>query len=158
MNSALTYNITASATSELGARLGARLPDPMTLELISDLGGGKTTLVQGLARGLGYQGEVTSPTFTLSRIYPLPDGRELHHFDLYRLSGADVVIEELADILDKPGIIVAVEWPKTARDVLPADRLSLSFEPSGDDARKIELVAHGPRSAAVLKDLKGDES
>jgi tRNA threonylcarbamoyladenosine biosynthesis protein TsaE len=125
----------------------------MTLELISDLGGGKTTFVQGLARGLGYKGEVTSPTFTLSRIYPLPDGRELHHFDLYRLSGGDVVIEELADIIDQPGIIVAVEWPATAENVLPKDRLSLEFTPTGDDERTIKMTAGGPRAAQALKGI-----
>jgi tRNA threonylcarbamoyladenosine biosynthesis protein TsaE len=126
----------------------------MTLELISDLGGGKTTFVKGLARGLGYTGEVTSPTFTLSRIYPLPDGRELHHFDLYRLSGSDVVIEELAEVLDKAGIIVALEWPETAKTVLPADRLSLTLRVTGDDAREIEMTPGGPKAAKLIEAIK----
>ena len=65
-----------------------------------------------------------------------------------------MVIAELADILDKPGIIVAVEWPETARDVLPADRLSLNFTVSGDDERTIEITATGPKSEAVLKGIK----
>ncbi len=125
----------------------------MVLELISDLGGGKTTFVQGLARGLGYSGDVTSPTFTLSRIYPLPDGRELHHFDLYRLSGGEVVVEELADVAGKPGIITAVEWPETAQGVLPEDRLSLTFEVTGDDERSITVTAHGVESAKVVKEI-----
>jgi tRNA threonylcarbamoyladenosine biosynthesis protein TsaE len=125
----------------------------MTLELISDLGGGKTTFVQGLARGLGYSGDVTSPTFTLSRVYTMPDERELHHFDFYRLAGTDVVIDELADIVDQPEIIVAVEWPSSAHDILPQDRLSLEFSVVGDNERALKITAHGPESAAVLKEL-----
>jgi len=156
MNSDLTYNTTttnADATSRLGERLGTVLKTPMTLELISDLGGGKTTFVKGLARGLGFSGEVTSPTFTLSRIYELPGERELHHFDLYRLSGSDVVIDELADVVDKPGIIVAIEWPASAQQVLPSDHLSLTFIDTGDDERRIEFAAHGPNSAKALKEI-----
>jgi len=125
----------------------------MTLELISDLGGGKTTFVQGLARGLGFTGEVTSPTFTLSNIYKLPDGRELHHFDLYRLAGSDVVIEELADITEDSEIIVAIEWPETAKQVLPKDHLSLTFTMTGDEERAIEFVAHGQTSAKAVKEI-----
>jgi tRNA threonylcarbamoyladenosine biosynthesis protein TsaE len=125
----------------------------MTLELISDLGGGKTTFVQGLARGLGFSGEVTSPTFTLSRIYQLPNEGELHHFDLYRLSGSDVVIDELADITGQPGVVVAIEWPETARQALPSDHLSISFIPTGEDERRIEFVAHGPNAAKALKEI-----
>jgi tRNA threonylcarbamoyladenosine biosynthesis protein TsaE len=156
MNSVLTYNTTttdADATSRLGERLGAVLVAPMTLELISDLGGGKTTFVQGLARGLGYQGEVTSPTFTLSRIYELPGERELHHFDLYRLSGSDVVVDELADVTGQAGIIIAIEWPDTARQILPSDHLSLTFIATGDDERRLEFEAHGPNAAKALKEI-----
>lgn len=156
MNSVLTYNTTtidAGATSRLGEHLGTAITAPMTLELISDLGGGKTTFVQGLARGLGYQDEVTSPTFTLSRIYKLPDGRELHHFDLYRLSGADVVVDELADVIGQPGIIVAIEWPETAKQVLPADHLSLTLAATGDNERDITITADGDDSAKALKEI-----
>ena len=126
----------------------------MVLELISDLGGGKTTFVQGLARGLGYNGEVASPTFALSRIYSLPDSRELHHFDLYRLAGADVVIEELADSAGQPDIITAVEWPETAIKVLPKDRLTITFEIIIKDERSITITAHGRRSTTVLAGLR----
>ena len=124
------------------------------LELISDLGGGKTTFVQGVALGLGYQGEVVSPTFALSRIYPLPDGRQLHHFDLYRLNGTDVVIDELADCVGQPDIITAVEWPQMATEILPKDRLRINFEVISDDERSITLTAHGARSSRVVEGLK----
>src|SRR5674476_98106 len=157
MNSDTTYNIhttAAAATSALGERLAPLLPDRMVLELISDLGGGKTTFVQGLARGLGYSGEVTSPTFALSRIYPLPGGRELHHFDLYRLAGADVVLEELADSAGQPNIITAVEWPQTATWVLPKDRLTITFDVVSEDERNITMIGHGEHSAKVLEGLR----
>jgi tRNA threonylcarbamoyladenosine biosynthesis protein TsaE len=126
----------------------------MTLELIGDLGGGKTTFVQGLARGLGFNGEVTSPTFTLSRIYELPQGRELHHFDLYRLSGQDVVIAELADVVHDPRAIVAIEWPKTAEQALPQDHLSITFTHTGENSRAIMVTAHGLRATKVLEELR----
>ena len=156
MNSDLTYNTAtndADSTLRLGERLGAALTMPMTLELISDLGGGKTTFVQGLARGLGYKGEVTSPTFTLSRIYQLPNGRELHHFDLYRLSGGDVVVNELADVIGQPGVIVAIEWPQSAKRALPDDYLSLTFTVTGEDERAITMSAHGSDSTKALKEI-----
>jgi len=125
----------------------------MVLELVSDLGGGKTTFVQGLARGLGYKGEVASPTFALSRIYALPGGRELHHFDLYRLSGKDVVIEELADSAEQADTITAIEWPHPATGVLPKDRLTITFDVISDNERNITLAAHGARSLKVLAGL-----
>jgi tRNA threonylcarbamoyladenosine biosynthesis protein TsaE len=124
------------------------------IELISDLGGGKTTFVQGLAAALGYAGPVTSPTFTLSNIYELTNGRQLHHYDLYRLGEGGVVADELAEDIAQGGIITIVEWPGIARDVLPKDRLTISFEPTSDTGRQLTFTAGGPKSAAILKELK----
>jgi len=72
------------ATEQLAEAIGRRLTGGEVIELVSDLGGGKTTFVRGLARGLGSADVVSSPTFTVSKVYKA-DKLELHHFDFYRL-------------------------------------------------------------------------
>ena len=119
---------TASAdeTRELAASLAGVLPVDVTLALHGNLGVGKTTFVQGLARGFGIAGHVTSPTFT---IYTLHHGarRTLVHLDAYRLDGG-AQLEELMldDFLTSP-YCVAVEWPERIADWLPADAWHLEL-------------------------------
>lgn len=156
MNSATTLAITSNspaASSKLGERLGHSLRGGDTVELISDLGGGKTTLVQGMAQGLGYTGQVTSPSFTISRIYRLPQNLELHHFDFYRLDSSDIVNQALAEAVGQPDVIAVIEWAQQAASVLPADRLRISLAVTGPTSRQIRLEATGPRSAQIVKDL-----
>ena len=138
------------ATRACGVQLGARLTAGSTVELRSDLGGGKTTFIQGLAQGLGVTGSVASPTFTLSRVYPLPNGLDFYHFDLYRLSGSDVVIEELADSAGTPGTITAVEWADVAGSALPTDRLVITITPLSETERELTFTAMGPRHEAII--------
>lgn len=97
---------------------------------------------------------MTSPTFTLSRIYRLKSKLELHHYDLYRLAEGGVVGDELAEDLGDPQVITVIEWADIARDELPADRLTIHFVLAGDDARILECVAGGQRSADLLQQLK----
>lgn len=124
------------------------------MELTSDLGGGKTTFVQGLARALGYSGEVTSPTFTLSRVYPLPHGQELHHYDLYRLGQSGVVGDELSEDLGEPGNITVIEWAGIVEDDLPADRLRLQLDLVGETERELTFASGGPVSDRIIAGLK----
>jgi len=123
------------------------------VELASDLGGGKTTFVQGLARALGYTGAVTSPTFTLSNIYALPDGREIHHYDLYRLGEAGVVGAELGEDIGEPTIITVIEWAGVAETRLPADHLTIRFEVTSDTGRKLIFSGSGPLSDKIVHQL-----
>lgn len=123
------------------------------IELVSDLGGGKTTFVQGLVAGLGYAGPVTSPTFTLSNIYRLPGARELHHYDLYRLGEAGVIGAELSEDIGEDGIITVIEWAGVAQNYLPADRLIISFDVTGDSQRHLSFSAGGPHSAKIVEGL-----
>lgn len=123
------------------------------IELVSDLGGGKTTFVQGLAAGLGYKGTVTSPTFTLSNIYELPNHQELHHYDLYRLGEGGVLAEELAEDFEDSQIITVIEWAEVVYGQLPADRLTIQFEVTGDTARRLTFTAGGPASETIVKGL-----
>ena len=159
MNSAMTYAFTTSdsaGTRQVGRRLSRFLSGGETIELISDLGGGKTTFVQGLMAGLSYAGPVTSPTFTLSNVYEVPSGGQVHHYDLYRLGEAGVLAEELAEDIGQPDIITIVEWPSLAGDLLPKDRLTITFEVTADTARRLVFSANGPRSAHLIKELKSD--
>lgn len=123
------------------------------IELVSDLGGGKTTFVQGLAAGLGYTGAVTSPTFTLSNIYQLAGGLELHHYDLYRLSEGGVLADELTEDLANPKMITIIEWPSITDDRLPADRLTITLEVAGDTERRLTFGAGGLTSEGIIGKL-----
>lgn len=123
------------------------------MELTSDLGGGKTTLMKGIAKGLGYEGEVTSPTFTISRVYQLPNDLQLHHFDFYRLGSADIVNQELAEVVEQPDVIVAIEWAQNAADVLPNERLRVQLDWLTENKRAITISALGQRYRSVIRGL-----
>jgi tRNA threonylcarbamoyladenosine biosynthesis protein TsaE len=123
------------------------------VELNSDLGGGKTTLMKGIAKGLGYEGEVTSPTFTISRVYQLPNDLELHHFDFYRLNSADIVNQELAEVVGQPDVIVAIEWAQNAAKVLPRERLKVQLDWLDQNKRSITIAALGERYKEIIRGL-----
>lgn len=140
----------------LGQKIGRLLRGGEVVELISDLGGGKTVLVRGIAAGLGYPGLISSPTFTISRVYRLPNHLELHHFDFYRLSAGDVAAQQLDEVMGDPGVIVAIEWGGNAGAELPADRLKIELTVTKETERAIAVTATGPRSAKVVKGLSYD--
>lgn len=106
------------------------------IELVSDLGGGKTTFVRGLARGAGSQDRVASPTFTISREYNAPKFT-IAHFDFYRLGEAGIVADELAEIAGDPHYVVVVEWGEIVHDVLPKKRLSVHLQLTGETGRRL---------------------
>jgi len=134
--------------------LGKLLKPPTLVELRSDLGGGKTTFARGLVRGAGSKDKVSSPTFTLSRIYKAPH-LEIHHFDFYRLSEPGVVADQLQESLQNPRVITVVEWSDIVRGVLPAERLIIEFEPVGDnpDERTIE-ISYPESSRPIIEKLE----
>jgi len=139
-------------TRSLGRQLALRLQPGDLLSLRGHLGAGKTTLIQGIAAGLGVTDLVSSPSFTL--IHQHPGRIPLYHIDLYRLSAADVGAIGLDEIVDSEAV-VAVEWAEK----LPADLLrnaldiEIVFDESDEDARRIHLRARGPRSARLLSSL-----
>jgi tRNA threonylcarbamoyladenosine biosynthesis protein TsaE len=152
----MSYAISTSdseATQALAGRLAKHLNGGEVIELVSDLGGGKTTFVQGLASALGYDGAVTSPTFTLSQIYKLPLF-EVHHYDLYRLGQSGVVGDELAEDLADPGVVTIIEWAGIVEDDLPKDRLVIKFEVTGDTHRTLHFESGGPVSLKLAEALK----
>jgi tRNA threonylcarbamoyladenosine biosynthesis protein TsaE len=130
------------------------LKAPAVVELVSDLGGGKTTFVRGLARGIGSPDIVSSPTFVLSNIYKAK-AVEIHHFDFYRLDEPGVVADQLDESLANPKVITVVEWGKIVKDVLPKERIAVEFahDASNSDMRQIRF--NYPESmAAVVRKLE----
>ncbi|HET7395937.1 MAG TPA: tRNA (adenosine(37)-N6)-threonylcarbamoyltransferase complex ATPase subunit type 1 TsaE [Gammaproteobacteria bacterium] len=127
------YAADVAAMEALGAALADALKQTgAVVYLRGELGAGKTTLVRGVARGMGILGRVRSPTYTLVEGYDLPDGM-LYHLDLYRLSGTGELeflgIRELA----APGNRVFIEWPeRVAEGALPAADLILGLETTGE--------------------------
>lgn len=132
---------TASAeqTERLAEAIGAQLHGGEVIELVSDLGGGKTTFVRGLARGAGSRDHVASPTFTIKREYQAGD-LTLHHFDFYRLAEAGLIAAELDEVAHDSKAIVIVEWSDIVQHVLPEKRLIITIEQSeAETGRKLSL-------------------
>lgn len=129
----------AEETIAIGRRLGERLRGGELIELISDIGGGKTTLVRGMAVGIDSHDQVQSPTFTIQRIYK---GKklDLHHFDFHRLQDPGVMQAELTESIAQNAAVV-IEWSDIVADVLPAQRLKIQIR-AIDEARR-ELVISG---------------
>ncbi|HXE10210.1 MAG TPA: tRNA (adenosine(37)-N6)-threonylcarbamoyltransferase complex ATPase subunit type 1 TsaE [Verrucomicrobiae bacterium] len=130
-------------------KIGRKLQGGEVIELISDLGGGKTTFVRGLAKGMGSQDTVRSPSFTLSNEYR--SGKlTLYHFDFYRLEDPGIMRRELAEVLEDPGAVIAVEWPGEVAEILPQRRLTLRIHPDETNDTKRELHFSYPASLEYL--------
>ncbi len=113
--------------------------NPTVIELIGDVGAGKTTFVRGLAQGLGIKEPVTSPSFTISKSYALPSGGRLVHYDFYRLSDPGLMIEDLQENLKDPNNVVIIEWGESVSNLLPEDHIKIAINYNDDDSRSIIL-------------------
>ncbi len=123
---------------EFGKEIGSNLEGGSVLELIGDVGAGKTTFTKGLALGLGVLETVQSPTFTISRIYE-GDNLTLSHYDFYRLNDYGIMKMELAENLSDPQNITVVEWAGELADILPEKHLKLIFESISEDKRLVKV-------------------
>ena len=110
------------------------------IEMVSDLGGGKTTFVRGLAKGLGVTDAVHSPSFTVTNQYH-GAGHNLNHFDFYRLQDPGILRDELAEIMEENDGVTVIEWADIVENVLPSDRLTVRIKPTGETERQIEITA-----------------
>lgn len=133
----------ADRTREVGQVLASLLQPRDTVVLTGDLGAGKTTLVQGIGRGLGVEDHVASPTFTLVREY---SGRlDVAHVDVYRLERVQDVVDLALDELGGPDRVLLVEWGDVVSDLLPEDRLRVELTTAKADAdtRRIVITPQG---------------
>ncbi len=131
------------ATGVLGERLAQLLRPGDLVVLTGELGAGKTTLTQGVGRGLGVRGPVTSPTFVIARVHPsLVGGPDLVHVDAYRLDGA-VELDDLDLDADLDDAVIVVEWGAGLVERMSPDRLEVLL--SGRSRRTARIVGTGPR-------------
>lgn len=144
-----------TAMKAFGARLGALLRGGDVIELIGDVGAGKTTLTKGLATGLGVTEDVQSPSFTISRVYDGPADSELRlaHYDFYRLQDAGIMADELFEATRDPATITVIEWADIVTGVLPDDHLTLTLASPTETSRQIDVIAHGARSQELMEAL-----
>ena len=128
-------------TEELGAELSRHLRAGNVIAFRGGLGMGKTAFVRGLARGLGYPGRVTSPTFTIVNEYE--GGRlPLFHFDLYRLNSAGELWDLGWDEYRERGGVCAAEWSEQAPELFPEGTIRVTLErgPDGDNSRRVTIT------------------
>jgi tRNA threonylcarbamoyladenosine biosynthesis protein TsaE len=138
-------------TEELGVRLGRLAWPGAVFWLVGKLGAGKTCLTRGIARGLGVDGPVLSPSFVLVR--ELPGRIPLYHADLYRLdSPAELADLGLEEYIYGKGLTV-IEWADKGQGFLPAEHLRIEIEYGEGGIRRFRLMAHGPAYAVLLEKL-----
>jgi tRNA threonylcarbamoyladenosine biosynthesis protein TsaE len=145
---------TAEETSAVGEAIGAAIKDGGIVCLYGDLGSGKTTFTQGLAKALGLKKHVNSPTFLVIRKYEsrIPTSprlrgasknqesrRDFYHIDLYRLESEKEMVDiGIGEILEDPRNIVVIEWSEKLGTLLPKKRIDIRFTYVADERRKIE--------------------
>lgn len=129
-----------AATLRLGADLAGAIERGLAIFLHGDLGAGKTTLVRGLLHGLGHQGKVKSPTYTLVEPYVV-SGLELYHFDLYRfIDPEEWLASGFRDYFNAQTVCI-VEWPEQAAGFLPDADLDIRLQPHGSGRRAFMTAA-----------------
>jgi tRNA threonylcarbamoyladenosine biosynthesis protein TsaE len=141
-------------TIRLGVRLGELLKTGCIICMAGDLGTGKTTLAQGIARGWGSLDQVTSPTFVLINEYRRADAARLYHFDAFRLSSANEAIDlGLLELLENDEPLL-IEWPERVAEILPNERLWISLRWIDDSRRGLHFDAYGPSYERLLRDYR----
>ena len=154
MGVSINYQVELSSEAEqlaFGGRLAAALMPGVTVFLRGDLGVGKTTLCRGIVNGMGFKGNVKSPTYTLVEPYEVA-GQMLYHFDLYRL-GEPSELEYMGcrDYFDEVSICL-IEWPERGEGVLPEADLVLEIQVRGR-GRRLLCQARSEQGLAVLARL-----
>ena len=139
-------------TAHLASTIGKIIHEGTVICLDGELGVGKTLFVRALARTLGVESDVTSPTFNLMNIYEA--ACPIVHFDLYRIESE----EELEDIgfyeyVDATEGIVLIEWAEKFPEALPEDRLEVRIDALDGEERQFTFAAEGELSTALLEEL-----
>lgn len=132
---------TPAATQALAEQIAQHAKPGLVIVLNGDLGAGKTTFTQGFARALGVRARVKSPTFNIMNSYTDGD-LPIYHFDAYRLEETGAQDQGFEEFIGTDGVTL-IEWAQFMAELLPQDRLILSFERIDDDARSIIIEGKG---------------
>lgn len=141
-----------SHTKKTGEKIGKfilKKEESFFLALEGDLGSGKTTFLQGVAKGLQIKEEITSPTFVIFKKYEIKKGRHFYHFDAYRVKEDDLDLLNFTEIVKNKKNIVAVEWSENIKKRIPvkAIKVKLSFI----DNKRRRLIVN--KNSAIIKDI-----
>lgn len=120
-------------------QIGRRLKGGEVIVLHSDLGGGKTSFIRGLAQGMGSKDVVRSPSFTVAHQYRAGN-LMLHHFDFYRLVDPGILRDELREVLQDEHAVVAIEWADIVTDILPVKHLTIHINATGETTRLFKCM------------------
>jgi tRNA threonylcarbamoyladenosine biosynthesis protein TsaE len=131
-------SISSANTEQIAAKIGKSLRGGEVIELISDLGGGKTVFAKGLTSGAGSQDTVASPTFTISKVYKCPTF-EIHHFDFYRLNEPGIIAMELGEVINDPTKVTLIEWGGIVENILPPKHIKIKIDHQKDNNRCITI-------------------
>ncbi len=121
---------------EFGRNFAAKLKAPAVLELIGDVGAGKTTFTRGLAEGLGVKATLSSPSFTISRLYQ-GDDCILAHYDFYRLEDPGIMSEDLAESIEDLKTITVIEWGQSIKELLPENHYVVEIKYIDENTREV---------------------
>lgn len=124
-------------TEKAGENLAAKIADGTVVAMYGELGAGKTAFVRGMARGMGLDCRVNSPTFTIVNEYI--GERTLLHFDMYRLGSADELWDIGWDDYLARGAVCAVEWSENVEGAFYGDEIRVVFEKTGENSRLIRI-------------------
>ncbi len=141
-------------TRALGERLGKILQPGDVICLQGDLGAGKTTFVQGLARGWGSMDSVSSPTFILVNVYRRADGGQLFHMDAYRLDSVSEAEQLDLDSMLAEGALL-IEWPERMPGLIPAENLWIQLDHIAETEREMTFKASGKRYKELIEHIRG---
>mgnify|MGYP005832285231 CR=1 FL=1 len=142
------------AMAAIGERIGTLLKGGEVIELIGDVGAGKTTLTKAIAAGMRVNGDVSSPSYTLSQVYESRGGIKLRHYDFYRLNDPGILAAELNEaMLDEKSVIV-IEWGGIVAGILPPDHLQIHILATGETDRQLSFKSGGEKSQRLVEQLR----
>ncbi|MFN2340325.1 MAG: tRNA (adenosine(37)-N6)-threonylcarbamoyltransferase complex ATPase subunit type 1 TsaE [Halanaerobium sp.] len=146
-----TITKSPAETKNFGSKLAGLIEIPALILLKGELGTGKTLITKAAVSALGYQGDVTSPTFNLVQEYQAEV--EIIHMDLYRLDRSEELLEiGFEDYLDREALVF-IEWPELALPLIPADFIFINIEKISAEKRKITVRGEGEKSRLLIERL-----